>query len=205
MGESDCGEGARCVGFEPALGYAGHEYGRCLCAPTNGAACDPATDCGCDPGTTCRALDEPDTFGCFSLVGASVEPYASCSVDRQCPALHSCIHGVCKKHCDSLDDCSGEGAACIPPDASAGALGYCAHDCDPVSPTVSVAGLPACGSDAQCFPFDGVSSEGTEGFGLCTACSDACGAPNDICEDGGPSSADALCEPGTDCTDCGVF
>jgi hypothetical protein len=261
VGETDCGEDARCVGFEPALGYAGHEYGRCLCAPTNGAACDPATDCGCDPGATCRALDEPDTFGCFSVVAASVEPYASCSVDSQCPALHSCIHGACKKHCDSLDDCSGEATSCISLEPSAGALGYCAHDCDPVSPTASVVGLPACGSDAQCFPFEsgfdcaragagnvgdpcgavddcapgsfcsdllqcqawchvgagecpagstcfpfsGVSSEVAEGFGLCTSCSDACGAPNGICEDGGPSSADALCEPGTDCTDCGVF
>lgn len=261
VGETDCGQGAQCVGFEPALTYASHEYGRCLCAPANGAACDPTTDCGCDPGATCRPLAEPDTFGCFSLADSSVEPYASCGGDSQCPALHSCIHGVCKKHCANAADCIGSGTECLPLDPAAGALGYCARECDPVSPAASVAGFPACGSDAQCFPFEegfdcaragagnagdscsavddcapglfcsealecqawchvgasecgvgstcfpfsGFASDAAEGFGLCTACSDACGALNDICEDGGPSSVDTVCEPGTDCTDCGVF
>lgn len=261
VGETECANGSSCVGFEPPLAHEGREYGRCLCTPSNGSECDPATDCGCDPGTTCRALEEPDAFGCFSLAAASVAPYASCGVDSQCPALHSCIHGVCKKHCDSADDCGGEGTSCLPLGPSGAGLGYCAHDCDPVSPTASLAGFPACGADAQCFPFESgfdcaragagssgdtcdavddcapghfcsdalecqawchvgaseclvgstcfpassVSGEGAEAFGLCTACSDACGPPNDICEDGGPSSVDALCEPGTDCTDCGVF
>jgi hypothetical protein len=189
------------------------------------------------------------------------QPYALCDSSDACPALHTCIRGVCAQRCVDAADC--EGAPCIAlgdaQDPPIPGLNVCSRNCDPVSPAAPRAGLGACGAGAQCFPFESGSEcalagstplrgpcddfadclpglfcdgsgqclawcdvaagdcsalevcvafsppliAGEHNWGSCLSCSDDCGAPNGLCDDGGPGSESAECPFGSDCTDCG--
>ncbi|HTV18828.1 MAG TPA: hypothetical protein VMG12_09160 [Polyangiaceae bacterium] len=206
-----CGVAATCFGFDPALVHEGREYGRCACAPQNGERCDPLADCGCDPGLTCRLQSGPEPVGCFLPASSLAEPYSNCDSGSDCPVSHDCIHGVCKQLCAAPEHCGGEGTRCTPLglelDDTTLDVSYCAHECDPVSPTTPVAGASAaCGADAQCVPFESGFDCARGGSGaLGDACDavDAC-APGLFCSGDGRCSAWCHvglgeCLPGTTC------
>jgi hypothetical protein len=51
----------------------------------------------------------------------------------------------------------------------------------------------------------GTAASGSGGTGTDSVCEDTCvDAADGVCDDGGPAAAYALCQLGTDCTDCGV-
>ena len=266
IGAGGCPAGLECKGFDFLMVSAGRDFGRCTCTPSSGNRCDFSNDCGCDPGTSCTLASIDETVSAVCAARPSMaQPYALCEDDLDCPALYSCLGKVCRPRCASTADCSGTGVACnqvISGSDPVPGFRHCSRHCSPVSPSLPPLGFDACGSGTGCFPFpDGldcivagaagrgeacsvrsdcqpglfcddqrhvclawcqvgandcpapqvcvgfssaVTTASGEEWGQCTLCSDECGAPNEICEDGGPSSASSLCPLGSDCSDCGA-
>jgi len=156
LGTESCGDGLSCQGFDFLLRSAGRDFGRCSCAPEGQGDCDIASDCGCDPGSTCNLefpITDPPSFLCRPLSSPALEPYAPCDGDPSCPALHSCIGGVCAQRCADDGDCAGA-ASCQPVvDQEQPILGFnfCTRTCNPTSPSTSTQGFQRCGAGAQCF------------------------------------------------------
>jgi hypothetical protein len=265
LGASDCGADLECKGFDFLMVSAGRSFGRCTCTPSSGSGCDLANDCGCDPGTSCSLASLAPIGTLCSVRSSTAQPYAVCEDDLDCPARHSCLGKICRPRCANAAECAGSGVACnAVTDGQAAIPGFnhCTRHCSPVSPASPPLGFDACGPGTQCFPLSGgpdcllagpaalgeacdgieacqpglfcddqqhvclawcqvgasdcaaprlcvsfapaLLTGAEEEWGECVLCSDDCGAPNAICEDGGPSSTSALCPLGSDCTDCGL-
>lgn len=180
--------------------------------PDLARGCDLVTGLGCASAQTCGfdsvALDSV----CRPLASNPVQPYAGCATDVECPALHSCLGGVCNEHCNVPQDCGWPGALCIEV-APAESWSLCTRNCDPVSTGAPRAGLSACGAGARCLiigDFDYTDCVGTGGvpgavdgspcqrdldcvlgsicieFGSVTRCHRACDAGGAACLGGSP-------------------
>lgn len=118
----------------------GRELGGCVCHPPDGSVCSPSTDCGCEPGTTCDYFIDERAFLCRLLDPSPVARHASCGSDQDCPALHACFGGTCKRLCASSDDCAVSGSVCIAATFSATEFpgwNFCTIPCDPVAPQIA--------------------------------------------------------------------
>ena len=176
------------------------------CSPGSlGCECDGGE---CEDGLECVAnscIEDPcpdGTEGC------------ECS-DQWLPGCNEgldCVNGYCV---DQSAECLGPGEACY--DNDEGTLGDC---CDTLGCLGSEAAndwvcTPQCFTHSECAqqccrPLDDLSGPNfcadsifeCEDGGYCI---DTCMTKNDgVCDDGGPGSEHAICELGTDCTDCGI-
>ncbi len=145
---STCRDGQRCGGFSAV---ARQEVGSCCTLP-EGQRCDLVTDCGCGIEQTCRNVsDIPGGTACWPLDEAPLPPYAVCASFDDCPSRHSCLGGVCKMHCNTVDDCGSDGVLCLQVSNSpVQGWSYCVRGCDPMSPEMPNAGFASCGAGATC-------------------------------------------------------
>jgi hypothetical protein len=112
-------------------------------------ACDLVTGSGCGSTQTCGFDAVALASVCRPLASAPVQPYAECATDADCPALHSCLGGVCNEHCSVPQDCGWAGALCIEILPAEG-WSLCTRNCDPVSTGAPRTGLSPCGTGARC-------------------------------------------------------
>jgi hypothetical protein len=214
VGSDDCGTGRTCRPYDPAFlsnvpDLDPIEVGACLCAPKNGSSCDPRNDCGCEGGGTCDFFGGPAPFDCRVISDFPLPPHAACSKEEDCPALHSCIQGACKRLCVDAADCTAPGSRCqrVSNDPSLDGWKYCSISCDPVSPSTPRAGFEACEVGLQCLAgslgADCSAPAGSAGEGeVCSTATDCasgllCGLGN-VCQrycEIGLSS----CAPGLSC------
>jgi hypothetical protein len=139
----------------------GLELGSCCSVPA-GKACDWLSECGCRTGESC-SLNASNVRQCRVVsTPPPSAPYQVCSVDSDCPALHSCYIGSCMQHCKVSADCGWENAVCyIVIDVAGGPVpetGLCTRNCDVLSPSAPEAGFQPCGVGLTCADF--VSPEG---------------------------------------------
>lgn len=187
VGSDDCGTGRTCRPYDPAFfssvpDLEPIEVGACLCAPENGSSCDPRNDCGCEDGGTCDFFGGPAPFDCRRLSEFPLPPHAACANEVDCPALHSCIQGACKRLCVDAADCTAPGSRCqaVSNDPSLDGWKYCSISCDPASPSTPRAGFEACAVGFQCLagtlgadcsPSAGTAAEGE----VCSTAADCAG------------------------------
>jgi hypothetical protein len=145
---NSCGAGQACGGVDQ---YGGRALGACCQVPA-GQACDWATDCGCPSGQTCE--DEGGIRFCRAVAPSVAESFGPCSVNADCPALHSCFGGACTPHCNTAADCASPDATCFPiglvEDPLVPFNGLCSRSCDPIAPQAPLSGFEACNPDQVC-------------------------------------------------------
>lgn len=116
-------------------------------ASASGSACDLVSGAGCGSDETCRLTEPLLLAECLPLGVGAVEPYAPCSSDADCGALHSCVDSVCERHCATEADCPWPGALCA---GVRGELRVCTRNCDPVFSSAPRPGFQPCGAGARC-------------------------------------------------------
>ena len=197
-GDRGCVGQSACQATSPALIVEGQSLGTC-CALFVGEVCNGVTDCGCADGQTCSL----GGTGCRALSSTPSESYGACRNDMDCPALHSCIDGVCKRHCRAAADCGSSGAQCV---STSRTYPVCTRHCDPAAPQQPRAGFQPCGAGLTCINYSNgstdclVSAGGARGAS-CTVNTDC--APGSFC-----NTNDGTCLPwcvvgGTACADGG--
>ena len=194
-GGSNASGGAAGAGGVVASGGSGGSTANGGSAPLPDAGltrgCDLVTGDGCGSAETCGfdgvALDSV----CRPLRIDPVQPYAACATDGDCPALHSCLDGVCNQHCSVDQDCGWAGALCLELVAAEG-RSVCTRNCDPVSTGAPRPGLSPCGAGARCLIIGDFEYTDCVGTG---------GIPGAV--EGSPCQDDFACLPGSICIDFG--
>lgn len=181
----DCSAGETCSNVRAR---AGRDLGLC-CQPPAGSECDWATDCGCGAGRTCSSNGD-GVFSCRVVQQPPLRPGDPCTNDTQCSVGYTCL-GTCVDRCRISSDCVQEGASCIL--FSEADYGFCASNCDAVSPQAPQPGWQSCAAGFGCFFF----TRTPDGTAASYCYPTGSGAAGSGCEDSFDCSPGLRCSQGT--------